>query len=137
MRLSDRVEPLFGLQNPLDLWEVDIIKEWQRQRPALKKIFVSALKVKTKALVSKDIFEVIFPVPGGKYDPEHTELERLERDNGRFELGQSPVVQLCLVPGLRKFAFDRKLVDYNSFRRPSTSSAEPGDNIASPLVIPE
>ena len=137
MRLSDRVEPLFGLQNPLDLWEVDIIKEWQRQRPALKKIFVSALKVKAKALVSKNIFEVIFPVPGRKYDPEHTELERLERDNGRFELGQSPVVQLCLVPGLRKFAFDRKLVDYNSFRRPSTSSAEPGDIIASPLVIPE
>jgi hypothetical protein len=137
MRLSDRVEPLFRLQNPIDLWEVDILKEWQRQRPTLKKIFVSALKVKTKALVSKDIFEVIFPVPGCKYDPEHTEVERLERDNGRSELGQSPIVRLCLVPGLRKFAFDRKLVDYNSFRRPSTSSAEPGDNIASPLVIPE
>jgi hypothetical protein len=137
MRLSDRVELLFGLQNPLDLWEVDILKEWQRQRPTLKKIFVSALKVKTKALVSKYIFEVIFPVPGCEYEPEHTDVERLERDNGRSELGRSPIVRLCLVPGLRKLEFDRKLVDYNSFRRPSASSAEPGDTVASPLVIPE
>lgn len=128
------MEPLFSLQNPLDLWEVDILTEWQRQRSILKKIFISSLRVKTKALVSKDIFEVIFPAPGCEYDPEHTEVERLERD---FELGQSPTVRLCLVPGLRKFAYKRKFVDYNSFRRPSASSAEPGDNIASPLVIPE
>lgn len=137
MRLSATVEPLFGLQKPLDLWEVDILKEWQRQQPALKKIFVSALKVKTKALVSKGIFEVIFPVPGCEYDPEYTEVEILERDNERSELGQSPIVRLCLVPGLRILAFDRKLVDRNSFRRPSNSSAEPGDNVASPLVVPK
>ncbi|KIW09897.1 hypothetical protein PV08_11998 [Exophiala spinifera] len=137
MRLSERVKPLFGLQNPLDLWEVDILEEWQQQRPQLKKIFISALKVKTKALVSKDIFEVIFPLPGCKYDPKHMESERLEQDNGSSELGQSPIVRLCLVPGLRKFAFDKKHVDYNSFRRPSPSFAEPGDGIVGPLVIVE
>lgn len=137
MRLSETVEPLLGLQNSLDLWEVDILKEWQRQRPALKKIFESAIKVKTKALVSKDIFEVVFPVPGCEYDPKHTEVERLERDHRGSGSGQSPIVRLCLVPGLRKFAFDRKLVDYNSFRRPSTSSTEAGGNIASPMVLAE
>lgn len=137
MRLSDTVEPLFGLQKPLGLWEVDILKEWQRQRPALKKIFVSALKVKTKALVSKGVFEVIFPAPGCKYNPGDMDGEELERGNERSELGQSRIVQVCLVPGLRNLAFDRKLVDRISFQRPSTSSAEPGVNIAKPLVIPK
>lgn len=126
--LSTIVEPLFSLQ-------VSILKEWQRQQEALKKIFVSALRVKTKALVSRGVFEVIFPVPGCQYDEAHAEIERHERD-GR-DLGQTPIVRLCLVPGLRYFSFEKKPVDYNSFRRPSTGSAELGDDITSPLLIPE
>ena len=126
--LSTIVEPLFSLQ-------VSILKEWQRQQEALKKIFVSALRVKTKALVSRGVFEVIFPVPGCQYDEAHAEIERHERD-GR-DLGQTPIVRLCLVPGLKYFSVEKNLMDYNSFRISSTGSAELGDDITSPLIIPE
>jgi hypothetical protein len=76
--LSDIVEPLFNLQTPLDLWREDILKIWQGQQETLKRIFVSALKVKTKAVVSRGVFEVIFPVPGCQYDEAHAEIERHE-----------------------------------------------------------
>jgi hypothetical protein len=135
MRLSATVEPLFTLQNPFDIREADILQDWQHHRSALKKIFVSALRVKTKALVSQGVFEVTFPVSGHDFDPAHTDVEELERDAGSSELVKSPFVRLCLVPGLRTFSFDRKLVDYNSFRQPSASSAEVGDVISSPLII--
>lgn len=134
MRLYDTVKPLFGLQNSLDLWEADILQEWQRHRSTLKKIFVSALRVKTKALVSRAVFEVIFPMPGLAFDQDHTEVERLEQECPG--LAKSPIVRLCLVPGLKRFSCDRKLVDYNSFRKPTPSSAETGDDISSPLIIP-
>ena len=126
LHLSGIVEPLFNLQT---------LEVWQRQQETLKRIFVSALKVKTKAVVSRGVFEVIFPVPGCQYDEAHTEIERHERD-GR-DLEQTPTVRLCLVPGLRYFSVEKKPVDYNSFRRPSTGSAELGDDITSPLIIPE
>lgn len=132
--LSKKLEPLFTLQNPVEQWKLNILKEWQGQRHVLQRIFESALKVKTMALVTKDTFEVIFPATGHVYDPEHTELER---NNHCAEANQPPLVRVCLVPGLRKFANDRKVVDYNSFRRPSDDRLEIGDIVASPLVIPE
>ena len=133
--LSAIVEPLFSLQTPLDPPKVDILEDWQRQQETLKRIFVSALKIKTKALVSRGVFEVVFPVPGCQYDEAHAEIERLERD-GR-DLGQTPTVRLCLVPGLRYLSVEKKSIDYKSFRPPSTGSAELGDYITSPLIIPE
>jgi hypothetical protein len=128
-RISATIVPLFGLQKPLALWEVDILTEWNRKRPALEKMFVSALRIKARALVSKDMFEVIFPPQAYKYDLGLMEVEELERDGG------GSLVRLCLVPGLRKYAFDRKLVDYNSFRKPGSGPEGPSDLIAKPIVI--
>ena len=135
VRISATIAPLFGLQRPLALWKVDILKELNRQRPALKRIFVSALRIKARALVSKDVFEVVFPPQGYKYDRGLMEVEKLERDGGGSLLGQTSLVRLCLVPGLRKYAFDRRLVDYNSFRKPGSGPEGPSDLIAKPIVI--
>ena len=133
--LTAIVEPLFSLQTPLDPSKVNMLEDWQRQQETLKTIFISALKIKTKAVVSRGVFEVVFPVPGCQYDEAHAEIERLERD-GR-DLRQTPTVRLCLVPGLRYFSVEKKSIDYNSFRPPSTGSAVLGDYITSPLIIPE
>ncbi len=132
--LSKKVAPLFGLQTPIDKWKVNILKEWKNQRPLLEKIFDHALKIKTKALVSKHIFEVIFPGPGDMYDPEHVETEVHEPIKGDVERRLNPTVRICLFPGLKRIATDRKPMDYNSFRRPSD---DPGVVIASPMLIPE
>jgi hypothetical protein len=135
VRISTTIVPLFGLQKPLALWEVDILTEWNRKRPALEKMFVSALRIKARALVSKDMFEVVFPPQAHKYNRELMEVENLERDSGGSLLARTSLVRLCLVPGLRKYAFDRKLVDYNSFRKPGSDPEGPSDPIANPLVI--
>lgn len=135
VRISTTIVPLFGLQKPLALWEVDILTEWNRKRPALEKMFVSALRIKTRALVSKDMFEVVFPPQAYKYDRGFMEVENLERDSGESLLGQTSLVRLCLVPGLRKYAFDRKLVDYNSFRKSGSGPEGPSDLIAKPIVV--
>jgi hypothetical protein len=135
IRISATILPLFGLQKPLALWEVDILTELNRKRPALEKMFVSALRIKARALVSKDMFEVVFPPQAYKYDRGLMEVEKLERDSGGSLLGQTSLVRLCLVPGLRKYAFDRKLVDYNSFRKPGSGPEGPSDLIAKPIVV--
>jgi hypothetical protein len=134
IRLSATIVPLFALQKPLTLWEVDILTEWKRKRPALERMFVSALRIKARALVSKDMFEVVFP-PQACECNQFMEVENLERDSGGSPQGQTSLVRLCLVPGLRRYAFDRKLVDYNSFRKPGSGPAGPSDLIASPIVI--
>ena len=81
------------------------------------------------------MFEVVFPPQAYKYDREVMEVEELERDSGGSLLEQTSLVRLCLVPGLRKYAFDRKLVDYNSFRKPGSGPEGPSDLIAKPIVI--
>jgi hypothetical protein len=82
VRISTTIMPLFGLQKPLALWEVEILTEWNRKRPALEKMFVSALRIKARALVSRDMFEVVFPPQAYKYDRELMEVENLERHSG-------------------------------------------------------
>jgi hypothetical protein len=136
-RISVTIKPLFGLQKPLDQWKVNILTKWDQRRPQLEKMLVSALRVKTKALVSKDIFEVVFPPQAYEYDGEIMEVEELERDSGGSLLGQTSLVRLCLRPGLRKYAFDRKLVDYNSFRKPGSCPEGPSDLIAKAIVLIE
>jgi len=131
-RLSATLTPLFGLHKPLEEWEEDILNEWDRKRPELHTIFVCALRIKARALVSKDMFEVVFPVPRDKYDPGLMKVEMLSDGDGPME---QKAVRLCLVPGLRKYTYDRKRVDYNSFSRPGSSSDGPSDLIAKPIVI--
>lgn len=114
---------------------MDPFTTWNRNRAALESVFGSALKIKTRAFVSKDIFEVILPQQGSEYDPQLMETEDLDRDNGSSTRESASRVRLCLVPGLRKYPYDRKLVDCNSFRRPDGDSWGPFDPIAKPLVI--
>ncbi|EXJ77706.1 hypothetical protein A1O3_09935 [Capronia epimyces CBS 606.96] len=132
IRASEMIQPLLGLQKSLGLWEVDILEMWTRQRPRLEDVFVSALKIKAKALVCKDIFEVIFPSPGDAFDGE---LMEEEKSIVGEKLDKTSCVQLCLVPGLRKFPFDRKLVDYNSFRKPQQFTDDASDLIAEAVVL--
>jgi len=63
------------------------------------------------------------------------DVEELERDSGGSLPGQTSLVRLCLVPGLRKYTFDRKLVDYNSFRKSGSGPEGPSDLIAKPIAI--
>ena len=135
LQLSTVVAPLFGLQQALDLWDVDILKEWERQRPTLIKMFVSALKIKARALVSKDMFEVIFPAQGSGFHLSLMEPEETERSRGSSTPEESSFVKLCLAPGLQKYPFDRKRVDYNSFRRPGGSVDESAVKIVEGVVI--
>ncbi|OCL11765.1 hypothetical protein AOQ84DRAFT_361217 [Glonium stellatum] len=134
-RISAAIAPLFRLKKPLELWDVDIMKKLDQRLPALIDMFKSALRIKTRALVSKDIFEVVLPLQGNHFDQGFMEDEEL--NSVCSPPGEAPLVRLCVVPGLRKYGFDRKLVDYNSFRKPGFESTGQSDVIAKAVVIIE
>jgi hypothetical protein len=134
-RISTTITPLFQSQRPLALWEVDILKELDKHLPALIKMFESALRIKTRALVSRDIFEAVFPRQGSSYDQGLMDDEKPY--SGGLLQGQTPLIRLCLAPGLRKYKFERKLVDYNGFRKSGSGLQEPSDTIAKAVVIVE
>jgi len=98
-------------------------------------MFESALRIKTRALVSKDVFEAVLPLQGSSYDKGLMDNEKPY--SGGLLQGQTPLVQLCLAPGLRKYEFERKLVDYNSFRKPGSDLQGPSDTITRAVVIVE
>ena len=53
------------------------------------------------------------------------------------DLGHIPIIRICLVVGLKNFAVDKVSMEYNSFRMPFTSSVVLGNDIKTPLIIPE
>jgi len=82
------------------------------------------------------MFEVILPSQGQAYEQDIMEDEKLEIYDRTSTPGEGSRVRLCLVPGLRKYPFDRKRVDYNSFRKPGSGVVkEPYDLIAQSLVV--
>jgi hypothetical protein len=110
-----------------------MLKELDKHLPALAKMFESALRIKTRALVTKDVFEVVLPPQGSSYDRSLMDVEKPY--SGGLPQAQTPLVRLCLAPGLRKYEFERKSVDDNSFCKFGSGPQGPSDTIMRAVVI--
>ncbi|ORY16548.1 hypothetical protein BCR34DRAFT_476001 [Clohesyomyces aquaticus] len=88
----------------------------------LQSIFHLALEIKTLAMVGKDTYECIWPIAGSSFD-----VDLMEPDaRGQPHTGKA---KLPLVPGLRVYKSDRRLVDYEGFRKSED------DGLHDPVVI--
>jgi hypothetical protein len=90
-----------------------------RLRERLLGVFGDALELKLIAMVSKDMFECIWPSLETPFDPDTMETERAWFCDGDDDVENynSKRVQLVLVPGLRLYEYDRQMVDYFGFKR--------------------
>ncbi|KAF2109608.1 hypothetical protein BDV96DRAFT_691638 [Lophiotrema nucula] len=86
-------------------------------RQRLNGIFCDALELKLLAMVSKDMFECIWPPLDTPFDPDTMETERTRFCVDDAESNNSKRVRLVLVPGLRSYEHDRQMVDYFGFKR--------------------
>lgn len=110
--------------------------QWQKEDQCLLGVFTDALKIKVHTLVSNAIFEVIYPISGTLVDCDAVELEKLTTSVPRKNSASGTcVVQLPLAPGLRSHVHQRKLVDYNSFRKPGDDLSGDYVTIVAPLVL--
>lgn len=87
-------------------------------RPTLQAIFRAALEIKTSVMVSKDMYQCIWPTPEAIFDPitMETERDKFNPDTAESHMNQMKV-RLVLVPGLCVYEHDRQLVDYFGFKR--------------------
>lgn len=130
-RLSDALQPLLELQISPAGSSTKVLEKWASKRNSIKRVFEKALRIKTTALVSHDVYEVILPARGDVFD------ERLMSEDGKSALTGLRVVRLAVAPGLRGFEFQRQQVDYNSFRLPGSSAEQKFDLIRKAMVVLE
>jgi hypothetical protein len=86
-------------------------------RERLVGIFSDALELKLLTMVSKDMFECIWPSLETPFDLDTMETERTRFCIDDVESYDLRRVTLVLVPGLRLYEYDRQMVDYFGFKR--------------------
>jgi hypothetical protein len=111
-RLRLALDPVLEAEKAYSGWRTDISNLWKPRLAALKYIFEFALRIKTKVLVTQDMFEIVLPAHGDSYD------ERLMQVENGLPANESSRVLLAVAPGLQRFEYNRQMVDYNSFRLP-------------------
>lgn len=111
-RLRLALDPVLKAEKAYSGWRTDISSLWKPRLAALKYIFEVALRIKTKVLVTQDMFEIVLPAHGDSYD------ERLMQVENGLPANKFSRVRLAVAPGLQRFEYNRKMVDYNSFRLP-------------------
>ncbi|KAN0096635.1 hypothetical protein V8E51_015440 [Hyaloscypha variabilis] len=102
----------------------------------LESIFCAALNIKTFAMIGKNVFEYIWPVHNSIFErnlmaeesSEGTKCNQTPSDQG------TKTVMLALVPGLRVYSYDRKLVDYCGFTKGDEGLEQPS-LVAQALVV--
>lgn len=111
----------------------------RRIKPHFESIFQYALAAKSQAMIGKDIFETIWPDHGSAFDSKCMRVKAMKRDRcGRDNSESLPViVKLPLVPGIRVYRYDRKLVDYCSFTNGSEKDLGNPDTLWEALVTVE
>jgi hypothetical protein len=80
----------------------------------LKAAFQLALEIKILIMMSKDVYEVIWPTTGNDFDDYLMKEEPLETfvASHTHSGSNERKVLIPLVPGLRIYSFERKAVDY-------------------------
>jgi hypothetical protein len=87
-------------------------------RPTLQAIFHAGLEIKTSVMVSKDMYQCIWPTPEASFDPSTMETERDKFNPDTPDSHTNDMkVRHVLVPGLCFYEHDRHLVDYFGFKR--------------------
>jgi len=114
----------------------EVHEHWQQEFQRLVDIFIAALKVKAYTLVGNNIFEVIYPISETRVMIKDVAREKpttsVQRKNSELE---TCVVQIPLALGLRSHVCERKLVDYNSFRKPGNDLSGRYDLLLPPLIL--
>jgi hypothetical protein len=107
-QLLDVVRPL--LVETAEWGEVDV----QQQ---LQSAFQNALRIKLQTICCKDLFDTIWPDPGSRIQRSLvvTEREAQLQNSSLVSERESLSVELTLVPGIRRYAWNCELVDYCSF----------------------
>lgn len=103
----------------------------------LESIFYAALKIKTFAMVGKDVFECIWPA----HDTIFERSFMAEESSDGTTCNQTPSkqevkkVMLALVPGIRVYGYDRKLVDYCGFTKGDEQGLQQPSLVAQAVVV--
>ena len=118
-----------------------IVKGANKRRPRLKQdlefIFLCALSIKTEALISKDMFETTWPMPQSEFQELSMETEPLATVDKEAGVGDPQKVKLALLPGIRGYIYDRKLVDYHSFARRGSDGLQEPNQFSRAVVVLE
>jgi hypothetical protein len=103
----------------------------------LKSIFCAALNIKALGMIGKHVFEFIWPAHNSIF-----ELNcMVEESSEGTTCNQAPLKQeakkvtLALVPGLRIYKYDRKLVDYSGFITGDEEGLEQPSLVAQAVVV--
>ena len=93
----------------------------------LKSIFCAALNIKTFGMISKTVFEFIWPAHNAVFERNFMVEESSEGTtcNQTSPKQEAKKVILALVPGLRIYNYDRKLVDYCGFTKGDEGLEQP------------
>ncbi|KAH6698422.1 hypothetical protein BKA61DRAFT_583255 [Leptodontidium sp. MPI-SDFR-AT-0119] len=104
----------------------------------LKSIFCAALNIKSFRMIGKHVFEFIWPAQNSICDKdcmmEEESSEGTTYDQTSLKTEAKKVV-LALVPGLRVFKYDRKLVDYSGFMKGDEEGLEQCCIVAQAVVV--
>jgi hypothetical protein len=103
----------------------------------LKSIFWAALNIKSFAMIGKNVFEVIWPAHNSIIE-RTCMVEESSEGNTRNQTPpkqEAKKVMLALVPGLRIYKYDRKLVDYSGFTKGDEEGLEQPSLVAQAVVV--
>ena len=103
----------------------------------LKSIFCAALNIKAFAMIDKNVFEFIWPAHNSVLERNFMVEESLEGITCDQTPSKQEVkkVMLALVPGLRVYSYDKKLVDYCGFTRGDEEGLEQPSLVAQAVVV--
>ncbi|KAE9377464.1 hypothetical protein N431DRAFT_553915 [Stipitochalara longipes BDJ] len=103
----------------------------------LESIFCAALNIKTFAMIGKNVFECIWPAHDSVFEKTFMEEDSSEGTTGIQDSSKQrgKMVMLALVPGLRVYRYDRKLVDYCGFTRGGEEGLEQPSLVAQAVVM--
>ena len=90
----------------------NLMKTKDRIFEQLEGIYKCAFKIKFEMVCCADLFDTIWPVPESEVS--HDLVETLQKKQGQHLLGNI-AVSLPLVPGIRRYPWDEKLVGHSSF----------------------
>jgi hypothetical protein len=134
-RVSTTIELLFGLLQPQDMSDMSVSSTLREYFSTLSGMFSAALRIKTKALVSKAVLEVILPPYGTMHDSDLMRVEPVESGTGDLRPQKIREIQTCVAPGLKRYERNEGLVDYNSFCKPGGGPSQPSEVITKAVVI--
>lgn len=103
----------------------------------LKSIFCAALNIKTCGMIGKNMFEFTWPAQNSIFERNSMVEESSEGStyNPTSSKQEAKKVMLALVPGLRVYSYDRKLVDYCGFKKGDEEGLGQSSLVAQAVVV--